>query len=100
MANADSPRSSGAPRRTGSHRRRIFLCSLLAASTAAITAISGIESRTMVLAQHGDREHCEKSYVRMLEGNCLGGRYIVTWESRCADCGGLCGTWMTEEGPC
>lgn len=91
------PRASRRPR---SRRPRILLCSLFAALAVAIPAFSGIQSHTMVLAQHGDRAHCEKSYVRMLDGDCMGGRYIVTWESRCADCGGLCGSWMTDEGPC
>jgi hypothetical protein len=100
MINDNASPSSGTPRQPWSHRRRIFLCSLLTASVLAIPAISGTESRAIVLVQHGDREHCEKSYVRMLEGECMGGRYIVQWESRCADCGGLCGTWMTDEGPC
>lgn len=100
MVNADGSRPPDAPRQPRSHRRRILLCSLLAAFAVAIPAVSGIQSSSIALAQHGDRAHCEKSYVRMLDGDCMGGRYIVTWESRCADCGGLCGSWMTDEGPC
>jgi hypothetical protein len=101
MTNSDPSSSPLTPPQRRHHSRRLVILSFFAAVVVSIPIISTNPGPgSIVLAQHGDRDHCEKVYVKMLGSDCIGGRYVVTWENRCADCGGLCDTWTSDEGPC
>jgi hypothetical protein len=99
-------KSNPEPSPPTTHQRRRYprhfaILALFAAASVGIPIVStGPGPQAVVLAQHGDRDHCEKFYVRMLEAACIGGRYQVTWQNRCADCGGVCAEWTSDEGPC
>jgi len=86
-------------REPGTHGRRTFLRSIFAAVAVAVPAIATLTAPARALAED-DHDHCEKFYVSMGDKECIAKRYQVTWVKRCSVCGGYCGSWTTDEGPC
>lgn len=104
MDEPDARPSSAVSSKSLLSRRKALLVGLLAAAGLTASVASAIPVRTTLLASDSDheREHCEDFYVHLVRTDCVRGRYMATFEKRCAECGGLCpqATFTTDEGPC